>query len=374
MNLNNPLVLVVDPDPIHQELLEGILEDDMTVLLAGSAQECLEIFDFKHPDLVILETELPDMDGYQLCKKLKADSGETGCAIIFLAQAMSLEEKMVGYRHGCDDFLVKPFQPEELITKALRTLEIKNVQKKILQDSSDAMHTALTAMKQSSAMGLVLRFMESNAKCQNFNELGQLLLDLLREFSLHGSLLFKTYNGDLFEGCADDSSDAMQLAMCFDKEKFVAKGEEMVINLGNVSLLVTDMPVKDNRMYSELKDVLGMAMTSLSSRTQSINVDLELSQQRATGLDATVGNCHQRMENVSKNLSTHTDEISRIMDDLASDIKEVSLTLALSEEQEATLMEVFDNTLDKMNGSYSKITSIEEDFNVVVKELTTLIV
>ncbi len=133
MNENNPLVLVVDPDPTHQELLDGMLEEHMTVLLAGSAKECLEIFNFKHPDLVILETNIPDMDGYKLCQKLKGSSGETGCAIIFLAEAMSLEEKMVGYRHGCDDFIVKPFQPEELLTKALRTLEIKNVQKKILQ-------------------------------------------------------------------------------------------------------------------------------------------------------------------------------------------------------------------------------------------------
>ena len=130
MAVNNPLVLVVDTDPIHQELLDGILEDDMDVILAGSAKECLELFEFKHPDLVLLETHVPDMDGYQLCQKLKAQSGERGCAIIFLAEAMSLEEKMTGYRHGCDDFLCKPFQPEELITKVKRTLEIKSVQKK----------------------------------------------------------------------------------------------------------------------------------------------------------------------------------------------------------------------------------------------------
>jgi len=372
MNLNNPLVLVVDPDPTHQELLDGMLEEDMTVLLAGSAKECLEIFNFKQPDLVILETNIPDMDGYKLCQKLKASSGETGCAIIFLAEAMSLEEKMVGYRHGCDDFIVKPFQPEELLTKALRTLEIKSVQKKILQESSDAMHTALTAMKHSSDMGLILRFMESNAKCHGFEDLGQLLFELLREFSLHGSLLFKAHGGDLFVGCQDDSSEAMQLAMCFDKEKFVSKNNELVINQGNVSLLIIDMPVEDERVYSELKDVLGMVMSSVSSRTQSINVGLELSQERTSGLDATIANCHVRMGNVSHNLSLHTGEISIVMDNLVSDIKEVSLSLALSDSQEASLLEVFDKTLDKMNGTYSRITHIEEDFNVVLQELNTL--
>jgi len=372
MNENNPLVLVVDPDPTHQELLDGMLEEHMTVLLAGSAKECLEIFNFKHPDLVILETNIPDMDGYKLCQKLKASSGETGCAIIFLAEAMSLEEKMVGYRHGCDDFIVKPFQPEELLTKALRTLEIKNVQKKILQDSSDAMHTALTAMKHSSDMGLILRFMESNAKCHDFEDLGRLLFELLREFSLQGSLLFKAHGGDLFVGCQDDSSDAMQLAMCFDKEKFVTKNNELVINQGNVSLLINNMPVEDERVFSELKDVLGMVMTSVSSRTQSINVGLELSQERTSGLDATIANCHVRMGNVSHNLSLHTGEISIVMDNLVSDIKEVSLSLALSDSQEASLLEVFDKTLDKMNGTYSRITHIEEDFNVVLQELNTL--
>ncbi len=55
----------------------------------------------------------------------------------------------------------------------------------------------------------------------------------------------------------------MQLAMCFDKEKFVTKNNELVINQGNVSLLINNMPVEDERVFSELKDVLGMVMTSV---------------------------------------------------------------------------------------------------------------
>ncbi len=373
MSLDNPLVLVVDPDPIHQEILDSMLGASMTLILANSASEALELFDFKHPDLVLLEVDIPDINGYDLCKQIRDRSGETGCAIIFLAEAMSLEDKMVGYRYGCDDFISKPFQPEEVATKAKRTLEIKKVQKKILKDSSDAMHTALIAMKQSSDMGLILRFMEGNSTCRGFDSLGQSLIELLENFSLEGRLIFKVKPRNIFVGGAADKLDVDKFKLCFEQDRFIGKGEQLVVNQKNVSLIITNMPVKNPQSYDELKDILGMLMNSVEARTQSIMMDLELMDDQAIGLENMLEKCNQRMSKVSSTVAGHHDGQSIISETLVHEIKDICASLSLSDNQETSILDIFNGALGKLADSYSHVLHIEGDLKMIKDELTYLI-
>ncbi|MEH6346409.1 MAG: response regulator [Bermanella sp.] len=373
MSLDNPLVLVVDPDPIHQEILDSMLGGSMTLILANSAKEALELFDFKHPELVLLEVDIPDINGYELCKQIRERSGETDCAIIFLAEAMSLEDKMVGYRYGCDDFITKPFQPEEVASKAKRTLEIKKVQKKILKESSDAMHTALIAMKQSSDMGLILRFMEGNSTCRGFDSLGQSLIELLENFSLDGRLIFKVKPRNIFVGHAADKLDVDKFKLCFDQERFIGKGKQMVVNQKNVSLIISNMPIENLQNYSELKDILGMLMNSLEARTQSIIMDLELMDDQAIGLENMLKKCNQRMSKVSTTVAGHHDGQSIITETLVHEIKDICASLSLSDNQETSFLDIFDGALGKLADSYSHILHIESDLKMFKDELTSLI-
>ena len=373
MSIDNPLVLVVDPDPIHQEILDGMLGQSMTVILASTAKEGLEIFDFKHPDLVILEIDIPDMNGYDLCRTLREHSGEAACAIIFLAEAMSLEDKMEGYRYGCDDFITKPFQPEEVVVKAQRTLEIKKVQKKILKESSEAMHTALIAMKQSSDMGFILRFMEGNATCRDFTTLGQALIDLLKHLSLQASLVFKVKPKNIFVGSPYDSLDVKQFNMCFEKERFVVQGDKLVVNQNIVSLLISNMPQANSKAYSELKDVLSMLMSSVEARAVSIDLDIQHKKKQNVRLEKTLDKCHQHLADVSATLAGHGDSMGIISNDLVHDIKDICLASSLSVDHENSIVDVFEDSLSRITQSYSSILSLEGNFKSIISDLNELV-
>ena len=373
MSIDNPLVLVVDPDPVHQEILDGMLGGSMTVILASTAKEGLEIFDFKHPDLVILEIDIPDMKGYDLCKEMRQHSSEASCAIIFLAEAMSLEDKMLGYRYGCDDFITKPFQPEEVVVKAQRTLEIKKVQKKILKESSEAMHTALIAMKQSSDMGFILRFMEGNATCRDFVSLGQGLIDLLKHLSLQASLVFKVKPKNIFVGNPYDSIDVKQFNMCLESERFVADGEKLVVNQNIVSLLISNMPKANSKAYSELKDVLSMLMSSVETRAVSIELDLQYKKDKNKILESTLGKCHEHLAEVSATLANHGESMGIISNDLVHDIKDICLASSLSGPHENSMVSAFEDSLSRITQSYSSILSLEDNFKSVIKDLNELV-
>ncbi|PCJ34389.1 MAG: hypothetical protein COA99_14680 [Moraxellaceae bacterium] len=369
----NPLVLVIDPDPLNRELLEAMLEDDMTVILGSSARECLDVFEYKHPDIVILEIDLPDMDGYTLCQQLKHRSGESGCAVIFLTEALTLEEKMDGYKHGCDEFITKPFQPEELVNIAKKTLEKKSIQRKMLNKSDTATQTAFTAMRQSSEMGLIIRFMEDSTNSIDLESLGLQFIELLKNFSLDGCLRFKAVEKNVFVGCLDGSANAQCLSMDYEKNRFISDGTALLVNHPIVSILIHDMPIADETRYGEIRDFIGIVINLIAARTQSINMEHELKIKRHIGLDSTVQQCHEKMSLINEHLASHADEVGNIMENLVTDIRGLSLTLGLSEYQETALFEKLDNTVDSMEHSYSMVTTIEAGFNSITKELSHLL-
>lgn len=109
-------IVVVDDDPITAKIMRLVLEDegyDTVVVMRGS-QAYAEIVD-QHAHLVILDVNLPDINGFALCKELRARRYYG--PIIFLTGRGDLEDKLEGFRIGADDYIVKPFEPLELVAR-----------------------------------------------------------------------------------------------------------------------------------------------------------------------------------------------------------------------------------------------------------------
>jgi DNA-binding response OmpR family regulator len=110
-------ILVVDDDPVLLSLTSTTLESaGFTVAAVTSGVEALELMRGKEPpDLVVLDVQLPEMSGYEVCRELREEFGE-GLPILFVSgfRTESLD-RVAGLLVGADDYLVKPFAPDELI-------------------------------------------------------------------------------------------------------------------------------------------------------------------------------------------------------------------------------------------------------------------
>jgi DNA-binding response OmpR family regulator len=110
-------ILVVDDDPVPLSLTSTTLESaGFTVAAVTSGVEALELMRGKEPpDLVVLDVQLPEMSGYEVCRELREEFGE-GLPILFVSgfRTESLD-RVAGLLVGADDYLVKPFAPDELI-------------------------------------------------------------------------------------------------------------------------------------------------------------------------------------------------------------------------------------------------------------------
>lgn len=114
-------ILVVDDEAAVRRVLVMRLQlAGYTVLCAEDGEQALELFHWNSPDLVVLDVMLPKLDGFAVCRRLRAES----CVpIIFLSAVDAISEKVAGLDLGADDYLPKPFSPKELearITTILR--------------------------------------------------------------------------------------------------------------------------------------------------------------------------------------------------------------------------------------------------------------
>lgn len=111
-------ILIVDDDRTLRAAITRYLEDrGFIVHSAASGLEGFNTFSREMPDLIVSDVVMPDMDGFELCTKIRATDAGQLVPFIFLSVRCELEDRVQGHILGADDYLVKPFHPKELIAK-----------------------------------------------------------------------------------------------------------------------------------------------------------------------------------------------------------------------------------------------------------------
>lgn len=123
-----PRIVVVDDNPRNVRLVLSILKSTKAeVFPAYSGEEALAVVAEKSPDLVILDVLMPEMDGFQVARALRANAETRAIPILMLTALRELEDKVKGLEAGADDFLTKPFNAVELLARTRSLLRIKQL-------------------------------------------------------------------------------------------------------------------------------------------------------------------------------------------------------------------------------------------------------
>lgn len=118
-------VLLVDDNPVNLRLLSEILKPaGLTVRAATSGGRALEAARAQVPDLVLLDIELPDLSGFEVCEALCADPKTRGLRVIFVSAHDSLLGRSRGFRAGGVDYLTKPYEAAEVLARVATQLDI----------------------------------------------------------------------------------------------------------------------------------------------------------------------------------------------------------------------------------------------------------
>ncbi|OPY18401.1 MAG: response regulator PleD [Methanomethylovorans sp. PtaU1.Bin093] len=175
-------VLVVDDEPAIVDLMELYLKTDYEIIRAYNGKEALEKARSEKPSVIILDVMMPDMNGYEVCKVLKTSVETQFLPIIMVTALSGKDEKIKGLESGADEFLSKPVNRLELVTRVKSLTRIKHLQDRILAERNYAYQCIDVA-------GVLMLVVDREQKINLINRTGNEALGY-DEFELIGQNMF----------------------------------------------------------------------------------------------------------------------------------------------------------------------------------------
>lgn len=119
----NNKILIIDDSPLITDMTKEMLEaGGYQVIIANDGMAGLEKAREEKPNLILLDVMMPKMDGFQVCRMLKFDEDYKDIPIIMLTARGQAKDKEMGTQVGANDFITKPYQPEDLLAKVKKYL------------------------------------------------------------------------------------------------------------------------------------------------------------------------------------------------------------------------------------------------------------
>ena len=122
-----PCLLLVDDQPINIQALYRIFSPDYRVLMATSGAKALELCRADPPDLVLLDVVMPDMDGHEVCRRLKSEAVTCNIPVIFVTAHNDAAEETHGFEVGAVDFIAKPVSAPLVLARVRTQLRLKHL-------------------------------------------------------------------------------------------------------------------------------------------------------------------------------------------------------------------------------------------------------
>ena len=129
-------ILVVDDSPVNLKLLVHTLTTNgYQVLSADSGERALAAVSAGLPELILLDIRMPGLDGFEVCRRLRAQEGSRDIPVVFISASGERAERVEGLKLGAVDFITKPVQREELLARVQTHLELRRLRVRLEQQA-----------------------------------------------------------------------------------------------------------------------------------------------------------------------------------------------------------------------------------------------
>jgi DNA-binding response OmpR family regulator len=268
-------VFVVDDDPIILEVIRNIVEPDHAVETFASAEACMARLQVDKPDMFLLDVGLPGMDGYAFCRWIKDDDGLCQIPVTFVSGHDTIEARIDGYDAGGEDFVVKPFEPEELLRKIRIAQHIAQSKQTLREQAEASEYLATLALASMDEAGIVLQFMSKLIGWNSEREVAEGLLELMQRYRLDGVVQARTAQRSLTlsKSGADLPLETAVINHVRSMDRIFEFRTRSVHNFERVTLMVSNMPLNDPDFCGRIRDNLSVAAQGADSRLQAIETE-----------------------------------------------------------------------------------------------------
>ena len=337
------LVWIVDDDEDYCALIQEVLNDHYQVAVFHDASTYRESLIDITPDLVLMDINLPDVSGIELCQEL-TESGKDS-AVIFVSGMNTLEERLRAYDVSAVDFIAKPFEIKELLAKVQAVASYQSKRRSLVQAESMSRNMAFQSMTESSQYGAVLQFFRQCFLCQDFQSLADAFFDLMQQLNLNTCLEIRDDEVHYFAPQhADISPIEANILELLDKHgRLYDFGNRTICNDKHVSFLIKNMPVDDEVLYGRLRDIIAVIVEGLEARVMDIGRQQTL-QHVFVEIQALLGK-------INGAILEHDEKFSAALTGMTTEIRSSFHVLDMTEEQEHYFASLLERNLKQANSA-----------------------
>ena len=341
MTNESNVILTVDDDPSILAFLQIHLSTEgYSTIQAANGKEALEILEKDTGEIkaILSDVEMPEMDGHEFCQKVRENDKLNCLPFIFISSHTELEEKLIGYSVGADEYIAKPLiDPNELILKTKNFIENKLQHESLTKQISDSFNTTMQAMTYSSHLGQILLFLQDCSHYTNFEDVAKRLFETTESLGANVVIQFRTpYGKESYRknGSVSPLEDNI-IELSLQKDRFIDFNTRTIISYENFSLLVKNMPVSNPEAYGTMKDVLGNLCNAIETITEVV-----LAKMINIKKDTAMTNVTSVLDDIEETITNIQNQNTDVIEDMMSDIDEVMISLGLTDSQEEKIRSI----------------------------------
>lgn len=365
-------IAVVEDNAPQRLILTRLLEQQYEIAAFASGEDFLAAR--PEMDCLLLDIEMPGLDGYEICRRFRAEHRPEGVPVLFVSGHDTPPERIAAYEAGGDDFITKPISAQELLHKVNMLAGRGDRMRELEARSQAAQQVAFAAMSSMGDLGAVLEFMRRSATATDYETLAGLLHDAMQTWGLDGIVEVRGRSGkcDRLSGDLASPLQASILDNLRQMGRIFELGSRAVLNYGHVSLLVHNLPTKDVDKVGRLRDHLALLAEAADIRVTALDADAERQQQRH-GANTSLESLRQAIERATLRSRENRVHLQQHTLDLLGNLERSLGTLGLTDIQESYVRDSVREGADDLLRHFDEARFIEGDFDEAIRYLQQIV-
>jgi CheY-like chemotaxis protein len=367
-------ILVVDDDDMNIEIAAHLLgETAYRYSTASNGLDALARIAVDKPEVVLLDILMPEMDGLETCRRIRADPANDGITLLFVTSQDDPETRLSAYDAGGDDILAKPLNAQVIRHKVENALKNRAMVAELRKEIDDTRGMLMSSLCTTGEYGVVMHALRNSLPCRGLGELAEVVLTALDTYGLKGSIQLRTPDGILTLNSERRSSPVdqeMLRNLSLENRHIFDYGSRSVFCYPNVALLVRNMPVHSPEIYGRMKDNLALLAEGAEFRLAAMVEEMRMRGERANLVTA-VSLLNYLLSQVDAEFKRGQSEMTDIFNELERKLEGSFAGLTLTEDQERGLWSIVRPLSTRAAALYEHGISLDQQLAGALETLRT---
>ena len=195
--MRKPTVCYIDDNESHLKLFEHAFSKQYEISTFTTAEDALELIAERQPKLIVLDVDLPTVDGYQFCRQIRQHDALAKVPVIFLTCMQDATDRLKGYEAGGDSYVTKPYDLQELRLILRANLMRQEMYEKANKESQKATEMVWETMRNNGELGALIHFARNVSHVRDEPALVQQLFETFESFGLEATVLIRVKSGEM---------------------------------------------------------------------------------------------------------------------------------------------------------------------------------